>query len=124
KPKVREFAKQYRKETELEALGEEGRFSKQDRRLLWGSQDRNLHAARQYYFDEAPTKYDRLAVNKARFDPLDVFTANKFSVRGKAPGKEGDKAAGVKKAATRLWKTINGGPGKTNGDRGDDLTEV
>ncbi|CAO3569274.1 unnamed protein product [Mortierella alpina] len=79
KPKVRAFAEQYQKETELEALGEGGKFSNQDRRLLWGSHDRNLHAARTYYYDQALTKYERLAANKARFDPMGVFTANKFS---------------------------------------------
>ncbi|KAF9927822.1 hypothetical protein BGZ67_007306 [Mortierella alpina] len=120
KPKVREFAKQYQKETELEALGEEGKFSKQDRRLLWGSQDRNLHAARQYYFDEAPTKYERLAANKARFDPRDVFTPNAFSVQ--APRKEGAMVAGVKKAVTKLWQAIIDAPGKRSGDRGGEAT--
>ncbi|KAF9965076.1 hypothetical protein BGZ70_005456 [Mortierella alpina] len=124
KPKVRAFAEQYQKETELEALGERGKFSKQDRRLLWGSHDRNLHAARMYYYDQAPAKYDRLGANKARFDPMGVFTANKFSVRGKVPGKEGDKAAGFTKAAARLWQTITSSPRKTSGEGGEDLTVV
>ncbi|KAF9574462.1 hypothetical protein EC968_006446 [Mortierella alpina] len=124
KPKVKEFARQYQRETELEEHGEGGKFSNQDRRLLWGSQDSDLHATREYYYDEAPTKYERLATNKTRFDPLDVFTANKFSVRGKVPGEGADKPAGLTKAATKLWRAITSAPGKTSGDRGEDLTEV
>ncbi|KAF9292308.1 hypothetical protein BGZ68_008273 [Mortierella alpina] len=122
KPKVREFARKYQRETELEAIGEEGKFSNQDRRLLWGSQDTNLHAARKYYYDEAPTKYDRLAANKARFDPLDVFTPNKFSVQ--AAGKEGALAARFKKAVISLWQTITGAPDWTSGGRGEGSTEL
>ncbi|KAF9958548.1 hypothetical protein BGZ72_000217, partial [Mortierella alpina] len=123
-PKVRKRAEQYQKENELEGIGEGGKFSNQDRRLLWGSQDRNLHAARKYYFDEAPTKYERLATNKARFDPLGVFTANDFSVRAKAPGKEAAKEAAFKKAAIRLWRTIAGGPEKRNENREEDLAAL
>ncbi|KAF9574461.1 hypothetical protein EC968_006445 [Mortierella alpina] len=122
KPKVKEFARQYQKETEKEALGEGGKFSSQDRRLLWGSQDSDLHAAREYYFDEAPTKYERLAANKARFDPLNVFTANKFSVQ--APAKEGAMVARFKGTVTRLWQTLIGTPGRRSGDRGEAMTEL
>ncbi|CAO3569273.1 unnamed protein product [Mortierella alpina] len=113
KPKVKEFAQQYQRETELEAIGEGvGKLSNRDRRLLWGSQDRNLHAARGYYFDQAPTKYERLAANKARFDPLGLFTPNQFSVQAPA-GKEGAMAvAGLKRAATRLWQAIIDAPEK------------
>ncbi|KAF9965075.1 hypothetical protein BGZ70_005455 [Mortierella alpina] len=113
KPKVKAFAQEYQKETEQEALGEGvGKLSNQDRRLLWGSQDRNLHAARRFYFDQAPAKYERLAANKARFDPLNVFTPNKFSVQA-PPGQEGAMmVAGLKRAAIRLWQTIIDAPGK------------
>ncbi|KAF9292309.1 hypothetical protein BGZ68_008274 [Mortierella alpina] len=125
KPKVRERARLYQEETEREGLGEKGKISNQDRRLLWGSQDRDLHAARKYYYDEAPTKYDRLAANKARFDPLNVFTANKFSVRGKAPEKEEPKSEAVfTKAATRFWRTVTGAPEKKSENRGEDLTAL
>ncbi|KAF9945693.1 hypothetical protein BGZ72_001102 [Mortierella alpina] len=57
-----------------------GIFSKQDRRLLWGSRDVNLHDARQHYYDEHPVKYDQLSTTKINVDPDFVFTANTFSV--------------------------------------------
>ncbi|KAF9951323.1 hypothetical protein BGZ72_007138 [Mortierella alpina] len=122
KPEVRKRAEQFQKENEVRALGKVGKFSDQDRRLLWGSQDSDLDEAKEYYFDESPTKYKRLTANKARFDPHNVFTPNNFSVRGAAPCEEGTEEAGFKKAAINLWQTITGAS-ETSEDRRDFIAD-
>ncbi|KAF9309989.1 hypothetical protein BG003_009061 [Podila horticola] len=83
KPAAKEKAKLYQKINEEEGQGEKGYFSCEDRRLLWGSGDLDLHAAQQYYYDTSPEKYDRLCANKKKFDPNGVFTPNAFCVGGK-----------------------------------------
>ncbi|KAF9271878.1 hypothetical protein BGZ68_002943 [Mortierella alpina] len=74
-------AEEWVHKNDKEAVGHpDGTFSKQDRRLLWGSRDLDLHEARHYYYDEHPVKYDRLSTTKKNVDRDFVFTANKFSV--------------------------------------------
>lgn len=65
-----------------EGVGHPGAvFSVQDRRVLWGSYDLDLPAARKYYFDqETSEKYDRLSRIKKMYDPCHVFTPNKFCI--------------------------------------------
>ncbi|KAF9167833.1 hypothetical protein BGX21_000094 [Mortierella sp. AD011] len=61
-------------------VGHEGaRFCVEDRRVLWGSHDLNLHNNHQYYYD-GDGKYDRLCEIKNRYDPNGVFTPNGFCV--------------------------------------------
>ncbi|KAG0066329.1 hypothetical protein BGZ92_005361 [Podila epicladia] len=52
----------------------------EDRRVLWGSYDLDLPAARKHYFDQEPEKYDRLSAIKNTYDPTHVFTPNKFCI--------------------------------------------
>ncbi|KAF9343487.1 hypothetical protein BGX26_005647 [Mortierella sp. AD094] len=64
-----------------EGVGHPGAtFSAQDRRVLWGSYDLDLPAARKHYFDQEPEKYDRLSGIKNTYDPSHVFTPNKFCI--------------------------------------------
>jgi len=72
-------AKEWVDKNDAEAVGPNGHFSKQDRRLLWGSRDLDLEAAREYYYD-SNEKYNRLSNIKKTVDPNFVFTANKFAV--------------------------------------------
>ncbi|KAG0251566.1 hypothetical protein BG011_007522 [Mortierella polycephala] len=72
------------------------KFSNQDRRMMWGSHDQDLVAARTFYYDEEPTKQ--------QLDPNFIFTANKFSI-GPHPArltavqpKANGKQAGIDKA--------------------------
>jgi len=76
KTKAREWVER----NDAEGVGHEGGYySKQDRRLLWGSKDLDLEAARDYYYD-SKEKYGRLSEIKKTADPQLVFTANKFAV--------------------------------------------
>jgi hypothetical protein len=62
-------------------IGPESCFSKQDKRVLWGSYgDFDLHKVRStYYEDEA--KYQHLQQVRTKADPDGTFTPNSFSVR-------------------------------------------
>jgi hypothetical protein len=62
-----------------EGVGKNGKYSKEDRRLLWGSRDTDLPAARAHYYD-SEAKYQALAQTKKKVDPNLVFTANRFAV--------------------------------------------
>ncbi|KAF9981396.1 hypothetical protein BGZ75_007345 [Mortierella antarctica] len=74
-------AKAWVHKNDSEGVGHpEATFSTQDRRVLWGSYDLDLPAARKYYFDQEPEKYDRLSGIKKAYDPSHVFTPNKFCI--------------------------------------------
>jgi hypothetical protein len=80
----RETAEEWHRVNEEEGIGPNGIFSKQDRRVLWGSfgeydLDKVWHT---YYDDRA--KYDRLGAARAKADPHGVLTPNTFSVARKA----------------------------------------
>lgn len=69
-------------------IGPGGVFSKQDRRVLWGSYGRrdepaggyDLDAVWQCYYDDRE-KYERLMKIRARADPYGTFTPNAFCVK-------------------------------------------
>ncbi|KAF8926772.1 hypothetical protein BGZ58_010916 [Dissophora ornata] len=66
---------------DIDGVGHAGaKFSVQDRRVLWGSYDLDLVAARAFYYDQWPEKYDRLCRTKLQYDPDHVFTPNKFCI--------------------------------------------
>ncbi|CAG8452110.1 12242_t:CDS:2 [Racocetra fulgida] len=66
---------------EEEVGNPESPFCEQDHRFLWGSFDLDLSAAQQYYYDQQPEgKYDRLCNIKKHYDPLGVFTPNRFCI--------------------------------------------
>jgi hypothetical protein len=63
-PGVKETAEEWRKINDAEEIGPHGKFSKQDRRVLWGSYvSFDLDASWSYYYEDR-AKYERL--RKAR----------------------------------------------------------
>ena len=91
-------AKAWVRKNDSEGVGHVGaKFSAQDRRVLWGSYDLDLPAARKYYFDQEPEKYERLSGIKKRYDPSHVFTPNKFCIGPLPPHiLDGGKTCGAK----------------------------
>jgi FAD/FMN-containing dehydrogenase len=64
-----------------EGVGPNGIFSKQDRRVLWGSfGEFDLDAVWNTYF-ETREKYERLRAARRKADPDGVFTPNTFCVK-------------------------------------------
>ena len=67
-----------------EGIGPKGKFSKQDRRLLWGSYGNyDLDAVWNTYFEDEH-KYQRLQKTRQKADPDGVFTPNTFCVKRSA----------------------------------------
>ncbi|KDR69004.1 hypothetical protein GALMADRAFT_272184 [Galerina marginata CBS 339.88] len=77
--KVKAEAQEWAETNDKEGVGKHGKYSKQERRLLWGSFDTDLPAARAHYYD-SEAKYQTLVQTKKKVDPQLVFTANKFAV--------------------------------------------
>ncbi|KAG0215368.1 hypothetical protein BGX28_000108 [Mortierella sp. GBA30] len=78
---ARATAEQWQVENDTEGVGHAGaRFCAEDRRVLWGSHDLNLNVVHGHYYDDDPTKYERLCRIKHQFDPDGVFTPNAFCV--------------------------------------------
>ena len=70
----------FQEETDKELIGSEGALlGNEDRRLIWGSHDKDLPANHQYYY-ESKEMYDRLCEIKKKIDPDNVFTPNRFCV--------------------------------------------
>jgi hypothetical protein len=66
--------------TVQQAVGPKGKFSKQERRVLWGSfGEFDLEKVWYLYF-ENKEKWEALKRVRARVDPEGVFTPNAFSV--------------------------------------------
>jgi hypothetical protein len=62
-------------------VGENSCYSKQDKRVLWGSYgDWDLHKMRLTYYDNEE-RYQRLQKVRARADPTGMFTPNPFCVK-------------------------------------------
>jgi hypothetical protein len=74
-------ADDWQKVNDEEGVGPNGIFSKQDRRLLWGSYGSfDLNESWKFYY-ENEEKYERLQEVRKRVDPDGVFTPNTFSVK-------------------------------------------
>ena len=80
-PNSKSTAVDWQKINDFEGIGPKGKFSRLDKRVLWGSYggldlDANW---RMYYEDQA--KYDRLRKIRAKADPDGTFTPNAFAVK-------------------------------------------
>ena len=74
-------AEEWAKTNDEEGLGASGKFSKQDRRLLWGSYgDFNLDNVWNTYYENRE-KYEKIGKVRARVDPEGTFTPNPFAVK-------------------------------------------
>ncbi|OLN83440.1 FAD-linked oxidoreductase-like protein 1 [Colletotrichum chlorophyti] len=82
-PTSKGYAQKWQAENDAIMNGPNSTFSKQDRRLLWGSYgDWNLSDEkvwRTYYEDEE--KYKRIGKARAKADPHGTFTPNPFAVK-------------------------------------------
>ncbi|KAF9273039.1 hypothetical protein BGZ68_001882, partial [Mortierella alpina] len=82
---ARKTAKAWQKENDKCVGRADAKFSKEDRRVLWGSHDLNLDQEHDHYFDNAHAvlpkkKYERLCEIKKKIDPDGLFTPNGFCV--------------------------------------------
>ncbi|KAH6680928.1 putative FAD-linked oxidoreductase [Halenospora varia] len=79
-PGQKQTAEDWHAINDQEAIGPNGKFSKQDRRVLWGSYGSyDLDASWSYYYEDR-AKYDRLRKARSVADPDGVFTPNTFCV--------------------------------------------
>jgi hypothetical protein len=79
-PGQKTTAEDWHKINDEEGIGPNGKFSKQDRRVLWGSYGSyDLDASWSYYYDDR-AKYDRLRKARSAADPDGVLTPNTFCV--------------------------------------------
>lgn len=79
-PYTRKTAEEWQSKNDSEGIGPNGIFSKEDRRVLWGSYgEYNMGRAWPYYHD-SKEKYDKLCEIKRKIDPDGVFTPNTFCV--------------------------------------------
>lgn len=80
--KYKDYAREWQKENDSIMIGPASPFSKQDRRVLWGSWgdwDMSKPEVWQTYYEDAD-KYKRLGKARAKADPNGTFTANPFAV--------------------------------------------
>ncbi|MCJ1325604.1 hypothetical protein MMC10_002267 [Thelotrema lepadinum] len=74
-------AEDWEKVNDEEGIGAQGIFSKQDRRVLWGSYGEfDLDKVWQCYYEDKE-KYERIGRVRGREDPDGVFTPNTFAVK-------------------------------------------
>lgn len=74
-------AEDWQKVNDEEGNGAKGIFSKQDKRVLWGSYGSfDLDASWQYYYEDR-AKYERLQRARQAADPDGIFTPNPFCVK-------------------------------------------
>jgi FAD binding domain len=79
-PEAKKEAIEWHKINDDEGIGPKGIFSKEDRRVLWGSYgDFDLDASWSYYYEDR-AKYDRLRKIRSAADPDGIFTPNTFCV--------------------------------------------
>ncbi|KAF4338111.1 6-hydroxy-D-nicotine oxidase [Fusarium beomiforme] len=86
--KYREYALSWQKTNDSIMIGPKSPFSKQDRRVLWGSWgdwDMSKPEIWQAYYEDAD-KYKRLGKARAKADPNGTFTANPFAVAAVSDG--------------------------------------
>ena len=85
--KYKQTADDWQAENDKLFIGPNGCYSKQDKRVLWGSYgDWDLHKMRLTYYEDNG-KYQQLQKVRARADPDGMFTPNPFCVKRAAPGK-------------------------------------
>ena len=66
---------------DVQGIGPNGIFSKQDRRVLWGSYGSyDLDASQSFYYEDQ-AKYERLQKARKAADPDGIFTPNTFCVK-------------------------------------------
>ncbi|KAF9923363.1 hypothetical protein BGZ67_009865, partial [Mortierella alpina] len=76
-------AEQWQAENDEMGVGHaNAKFCVEDRRLLSFSHDLDLDPVHKHYYDDDPSKYERLCDIKRLWDPEDVFTPNAFCVGG------------------------------------------
>lgn len=74
-------AKEWHRINDEEGIGPNGIFSKEDRRVLWGSYGSfDLDASWNFYYEDR-AKYERLRKVRQSADPDGVFTPNTFCVK-------------------------------------------
>lgn len=74
-------AEDWEKVNDQEGIGANGKFSKQDRRVLWGSWgEYDLDKVWDRYYEDR-SKYERLQQIRKRADPDGTFTPNPFCVK-------------------------------------------
>jgi FAD binding domain len=79
-PGAKETAEEWHRINDSEGIGPQGKFSKQDRRVLWGSYGSiDLDASWSYYYEDR-AKYERLRKARRAADPDGLFTPNPFCV--------------------------------------------
>ena len=81
KPEKKGDAEAWEATHDDEGIGARGIFSKQDRRVLWGSYGSfDLDSVWNAYYEDRP-KYERLMQARKRADPDGIFTPNTFCVK-------------------------------------------
>lgn len=89
KPSAKEHAEKWHEDNDKEAHN--GNFSKQDKRVLWGSYGSyNMGDCWKAYYD-SHDKYEKLCNTKKLIDPENVFTPNTFCVGATLPAHENEK---------------------------------
>ncbi|KAI5865249.1 FAD-binding domain-containing protein [Durotheca rogersii] len=98
-------AKDWQKINDIQAIGHNGIFSKEDRRQLWGSYGNwDLDAMWNCYYDDR-AKYEKLQRIRRAVDPDGTLTPNPFAV------KRADWSLGyLISRLVKFWKRIIGGP--------------
>ena len=80
-PEKKADAEAWEATNDKEAIGAHGIFSKQDRRVLWGSYGSfDLDSVWNTYYEDRP-KYERLMQARKHADPDGIFTPNTFCVK-------------------------------------------
>ncbi|KAF5659586.1 6-hydroxy-D-nicotine oxidase [Fusarium heterosporum] len=80
--KYKKYAQNWQNDNDTIMIGPKSPFSKQDRRVLWGSWgdwDMSKSEIWQAYYEDAD-KYERLGKARGKADPDGTFTANPFAV--------------------------------------------
>ncbi|KAK7757916.1 hypothetical protein SLS62_000294 [Diatrype stigma] len=80
-PETKARAEDWQKVNDQEAIGPRGVFSREDRRMLWGSYGNwDLDAVWNLYYEDR-AKYEKLQQIRKRVDPYGIFTPNPFCVK-------------------------------------------
>jgi hypothetical protein len=84
-PNAKQTALGWQAENDKLFNGPQSCYSKQDKRVLWGSYgDWDLHRSRKFYYED-DAKYEKLQRVRLAADPDGTFTPNPFAVKRAAP---------------------------------------